>query len=200
MITIYCGSDTVKSREKYSDFRKKYQEQQDYSVIQVSTPDLAATLLRSGIDQALFTKKKIFFVQNALSKKAARDLMLPYEQSNNEHIVVWEEKMESRFIKTYFKKANIHVSDLPASIWRLLDGLKPGSKEKSIALLGDIMSETDENLTLYMIQRRIKELIMMYKGHSGGKKLADFIYSNADLYLLRKYLPYKNNILGGDLL
>ena len=30
-----------------------------------------------------------------------------------------------------------------------------------------------------------------------GEKLASYIYSNANIFLERKYLPYKNNVLGG---
>jgi len=38
--------------------------------------------------------------------------------------------------------------------------------------------------------------IMQYSCYR-GRKLAEFIYGNANIFLERKYLPYKNNVIGG---
>lgn len=45
------------------------------------------------------------------------------------------------------------------------------------------------------IRKIAKNVHLVEYSCSRGKKLANFIYSNANIFLERKYLPYKNNIL-----
>ena len=55
-----------------------------------------------------------------------------------------------------------------------------------------------ENTGISANARKINEnLYIIQYSCSRGEKLAEFIYSEADIFLERKYLQYKNNILEG---
>ena len=174
MIRVYCGSDVSKSRFQFFDLKQKCHIDPEYETVEIGTNDFAAAIKSSEYEQFLFASKKIYFVENILSKKFNRDIVMALQNNIELELAIWEENIEPRIIKQYLSKSSIIISDLPNSIWKLLDGIKPGNKAQTIQALSDISDSVDEHLVLYMIQKRVKELIMIYGGYSGNKKMADW--------------------------
>lgn len=173
MITIYCGNDISNSRRAFSTAREKMLV--NGSEIKPITQNTLEEVLKSAIsEQSLFINKFAYVAENILSKKKIRDIVLTYETNTNISLLIWEETMDPRSIKTYFKKSTIIVNDLPVSIWKLLDAIQPGRKIDVISSINSLSAIVDEHLMLYMIQKRIKELILIHKNFTGGKKMADW--------------------------
>jgi hypothetical protein len=174
MITIFCGSDTARSRKSFSDACNKLMQAQESELIELTSSNLEEKLLSSSHEQSLFASKLFYSGENILSKKKNREILLKYEDVKSLELFIWEEQMEPRFVKTYLKKSKIDISDIPSSIWKLLDTIVPGSKSKIIPQLDGLISNMDEHLILYMIQKRTKELILINSNFTGGKKMADW--------------------------
>lgn len=174
MIRIYSGTDNVSSRKQFADYKQKFEQDAEYEVIEIKPQEFVTILSAAQHEQYLFAPKNIYFTENILSKKASRDIVMSLQDNHEVELVIWEDQVEARIIKQYLPKSQILISDVPSTIWKLLDGLRPGNKVKSIQTLNEIVTSVDEHLILFMIQRRVKELIMMYRGFTGGKKLADW--------------------------
>lgn len=62
---------------------------------------------------------------------------------------------------------------------------------------GDLIASIKENTGIDANTRKVgKNTFVIQYSCSRGEKLADFIYSKANIFLERKYLPYKNNVGG----
>lgn len=174
MISIYCGNDTAGSRRVFNSEKEKITANSRAVPVFVNQSNIYKVLQSSIHERSLFADRPIYLAENILSRKKIRDTVLEYESNPNTHMLIWEESMDPRSIKTYFKKSKINVTDLPVTIWKLLDSILPGKKSDVISYIRSISGILDEHLLLFMIQKRIKELIMIHRGLSGGKKLADW--------------------------
>ncbi len=174
MIIIYCGSDISGSRRAFSAAREKILTAGTSDLKSINSNNIEEVLRSVEHEQNLFIKNVAFSAENILSKKKTREIALLYESNPNVLLHIWEESMDPRSIKTYFKKSKIFVSDLPITIWKLLDSIKPGKKQEMVDSIQLLSTIVDEHLLLYMIQKRVKELIMIHKNFTGGKKIADW--------------------------
>src|SRR3989338_2751074 len=68
----------------------------------------------------------------------------------------------------------------------------------SKAFCEGLIKAVKENTGISANSRKINEnLYIIQYSCARGEKLAEFIYSGADIFLERKFLPFKNNIMGG---
>lgn len=171
MLTLFCGDHMVASRTQFIDYRKRL-DQQGVECIDATSSDISGIQSQVYGSSSLFSTKQAFFAQNIFSKKTTRDALKDIIADPMVELVVWEEKMEERELKRYFPKSKLIVNKLPTTIWKFLDAFYPGNPASLIrqqALVGDTV---DENMLLYMLQRRVKDLILVSKGLDGKRKLA----------------------------
>jgi hypothetical protein len=172
MITIFLGEDTVSSRKNFIQLRSTYTEK-GYEIYPLALSNLSELDKWLYQSEGLFQLKKAFFGENLLSKKEHRKLLEAFDTTDtNVDIVIWEEKIEDRIAKFFFKHAKINSHKLPASIFSYLDSLIPGNLSEINSQLTTINESIDENIIFFMTVKRIRELILVSEGKIPGKKLA----------------------------
>lgn len=172
MLTLYCGDNSVTSRAQFIDCKKRMMRE---GIECIDLPSEVSSI-RQHIygSSSLFSTKQAFFAQNILSKKISRDALKEIPSDPAVELIVWEEKMEERDLKRYFPKAKIVSSKLPTSIWKFLDNIYPGNPAALIRQQAQITTTVDENMLLYLLQRRVKDLILATKSLDGKRKLASW--------------------------
>lgn len=172
MITIFLGEDTAESRRHYFDAKKKC-ERDGMRVIELTKdtlPQLNQWLTESV---SLFGEKNVFFAENILSKKNERELVKGLDTlSREKELYVWEETIEDRVAKFFFTHASLHISKTPETIFALLDNIYPDNVEYVITNFRQLSDRIDEHMILFMLQKRIKDLILVGRGVEPAKKIA----------------------------
>lgn len=171
MLKIFCGSNTADSRTYFIAEMNKL-EKAGIACMVLSLTDLENMDAAFAQHASLFNEQTAFFAENILSKKPQRDLLKKYSNSPDILIHVWEETVEDRNLKKYFPKAQFSVHTFPATIWKLLDGLYPGNMKSSVKALESLYQTSEPIMLLYMIQQRIKELILIAHSLPGKVKRA----------------------------
>ena len=72
---------------------------------------------------------------------------------------MWEKKSITPAVKKKFAKATLKEFKLPASIFKVLDSLKPGSGKITLKLLHDCLKKDPAELVFYLLHRRVSQLI-----------------------------------------
>lgn len=174
MLTIFCGDNTVKSRESYISSQSNLAKN-GYKLVQLHNAGLAEELEGVNHNQSLFDQKIAYIGENLLAQKKNRDLFS--KLSTQSEILLWEERTDPRTLEYAFKNAKVNKFDLPSNIWKLLDGMYPGNKNfmiENLKLISDSGSQ-EVQLLLFMLQRRAKELLLVKANYTVGKrKLADW--------------------------
>lgn len=174
MIYIYLGDDTASSRNTFVEVKKSYQEK-GFEIQNLDNSNISE--LSKWLDRAigLFSEKKIFFGENLLSKKPNRDILKKYdEKATPSDFVIWEEKLDERNAKKYFKNAIIKNYKLPYNLFKLLDGIYPSNLRFVLQTLQKLELTVEENIILYMVEKRARELLLTKRGAEAGKALASW--------------------------
>lgn len=174
MITIILGEDTAESRRKFIEIKNNHVERGNRIVelTKETLPQIQTWLLES---QSLFEDKQIFFAENILSKKEQRQLIMPFDsQSHDNEIIIWEELVEERVAKFFFKHAVIIASKLPTTIFSFLDNIYPSNIDSTLSSFQLLCEKIDVHMTLFMLQKRMRELILVAGGQIPVKKLASW--------------------------
>lgn len=169
MFYIYCGDNTVESRRAYSDHKKKIVA--DTELVELTTSSLAELNNWLYEAQALFSQKKAFYGENLLSKKEAREALKQFENQEADFLI-WEEALPERDIKRYFIQSRLMVSKLPANIFTFLDSIFPGNLKKATGELATVCNADTENIILFMLERRVRELVSIKLGIEAEAKQA----------------------------
>lgn len=174
MLHIMLGDDIVESRKKFNSLKEEYKKKQyDLIILDSSAIGEMDKWLYQSI--GLFSSKKAFFGENLLSKKENKELLKKYDTSDADiNIIIWEETLEDRFAKYIFKNAQLHVSKLPHTIFKLLDAIYPSNRREALFLLDAISKTINEHMILVMMQKRIRELLIIKADLKPEKKLADW--------------------------
>lgn len=191
MIQIILGDHAGESRKEFIKLKEDYKNK-NYEIIPLNETvifELDKWLFQAN---ALFSLKKVFFGENLLSKKEHREIFKKYDVKEKEiNFVFWEEKVEERAAKYYFKYAKINSSKLPFNIFKFLDSVYPSNLSSAVSFLNQIAENINENIILYMLQKRIRELILIKNNLKPEKKLADW-----QLYKLKSQVQkWENNKL-----
>ncbi|MFQ5452329.1 MAG: hypothetical protein ACE5DQ_02080 [Candidatus Paceibacterota bacterium] len=168
MLYIYCGTNITQSREEFVYLKKQYRDK-GYDVLDIDELMLGELDDWLGDSGSLYAENRAFFAERILSKKKQRDaLKKAINRKKDMQIVVWEDAMPERDIKRYFKKAVIKAHNLPTTIFKLLDSLYPPNLKSMTSQIEVLSDSIDENILLYMMQKRIKELIIVSSGETPG--------------------------------
>lgn len=174
MIHIILGDDIVVSRQQFLKLKEEY-ETAGYEIVKLDKVNLFE--LDKWLDQSssLFSDKKVFFGENLLSKKENKKGLAKYDRQDSQiDIVIWEETLEGRIAKFIFEHSKIHASKLPHNIFKLMDTIYPGNLPSAVALLKAVFATINEHMILVMLQKRMRDLILVKDGLKPEKKLADW--------------------------
>jgi hypothetical protein len=174
MINIILGDDVGESRNEFIKLKEDYKNKgyEIYLLNQFNLLELDKWLYHS---ESLFSKKKVFFAENLLSQKENKSLLKNYDTLDKEvDFIFWEEKLEEKVARRIFKHAKILSFKLPYNIFKFLDSIYPVNLKMVINYLNSLSGTVDENIILYMLGRRIRDLILIKNNLKPEKKLADW--------------------------
>lgn len=160
MITLIHGEDTAASRNFYYEIKKQAKDSITLDGISVTLTDLQQAL--SGDD--LFGTKKDIFIENLVSKrKSPKDTeMFTHVLSESDaNIVIWESKELTKKQSESFGKATIRLFKIPATIFALLDSLKPKNGKQLLEIYHKTLQDKDAEFILVMLQRQIRILLAL---------------------------------------
>lgn len=173
MITIFTGDNFEESRKQFISLRQSYQSK-GYFIIELTKETLQEIDKWLYDSQTLFATQKVFFAENILSKKQDRQYVQSLESSQSVDLVCWESETDERIVKFFFKKARVLVSKLPVSIFKFLDDVFPGNKLNALLSLHELVKSVDENIILFMLERRARELLLIKYGSTPSSSLASW--------------------------
>ena len=174
MLTIFCGEDSAASRKQFADTKKQFEEK-GYEIVAYNVNSLDDFSRELSFSSTLFATKRLYALENILSKKAQRDIvnrvLKEAEETlqNTPEVCIWEEATDDRTLKRAFPNAKLIVTKLSTNLWKLLDGLQPGNLLPTIQTLRSIQDSNDIHLTHFMLMRRLKELLIVSQGGQPAK-------------------------------
>lgn len=171
MIYIFLGDDVSASRHEFIQFKQSLISD-GYSTIEITESNLDE--LSMGLYQAntLFENKNVFICENLFAKVATRKKFLSFDNSDKNTIILdWEEDCDEKAIKFAFKNVVMKQSKLSENIFKLLDSIFPRNLKVFISYLNNVSDSVNENIVLFMIQKRIKELIFVKNDIESVKKM-----------------------------
>lgn len=161
MITIIHGSDSASSRKHFLDQKEQVP---DSNIIDGSKLDL--TDLLQIFQGGLFNEPGKFFIESIIGKRQkSRELdsfietLNKYSADNN--IYLWEAKDLSSTRLKQFKNPVNKQFRIPATIFLLLDSLKPKNGKELIRLFHKTIETTDAEMVFFMIVKQIRYLIAL---------------------------------------
>lgn len=171
MIYIFLGDDAAASRNEFISFKEKL-ALDGYSINTLSTDNLEDLNKALYSSDSLFNDKKVLVCENMFAKKATREKFLAFDITDKNTIILdWEEECDDKAVKFTFKNIVIKQSKLSENIFKLMDSIAPGNLKVIIEYLKALSDSTNENILLFMIQKRIKELIFIKNDIESAKKL-----------------------------
>lgn len=167
---MFCGDDSTQSRNSFTKFIRN-KEENGYRTQSVLPQELPNLLNKIG-EQSLFAEK-ILYVTEGLEKipfrKSAKikkdsffESIKTISQLIEIEVATWEEEKQARLCKLK-DVAQIHESKLSQTIFNFLECVRPGSKNKFILSLRNLIESQDEMFILIMLQRHIVSLIQAHK-------------------------------------
>ena len=171
MIYIFSGDDTAASRLEFIQFKQSLVEK-GFSITEIFESNLDE--LNKGMYESstLFENKTAFISENLFAKKATREKFLPFDNNDKNTIILdWEEDCDEKAIKFSFKNALLKQYKLCENIFKLMDSIAPSNLKVFVDYLNKLSDNTNENILLFMVQKRINELIFAKNSLDSVKKL-----------------------------
>jgi|APSaa5957512622_1039677.scaffolds.fasta_scaffold46355_2 DNA polymerase III delta subunit len=163
MITIFHGDNFVLSRKVFNEQIDEFKGEK----IRFTAKKLDETKLTQSLESnSLFGDTKLVIIENLLTlpRSKAKDKFIELVLHNKDsEIVLWEKKAITPAVKKKFAGATIKEFKLPASVFKVLDSLKPGSGKVTLKLLHDCLKKDAAELVFYMLHRRVSQLIQATK-------------------------------------
>lgn len=160
MLTLIHGDDTSASRNYYFDVKQIPGEKVTLDGVSVSPTDLQQVI--SGED--LFGTKKHVFIENLISKrKSSKDIesLVGLILASGADVTLWESKELTPKQVGLLKGANVKVFKIPATIFALLDALKPNNGKQLIELFHKTLADKEAEFVLVMLQRQVRILLAL---------------------------------------
>lgn len=166
MLLVYCGNNIQNSRKEYLDKIDEYKEK-GYEIIHLASTDFEHVESAINAHSSLFNDQLIFTGDNILKYKMLKKNVLSYlKEHSHVSFIFWEEFITGKDISKTLKQVQVIDVSLPGTIWKLLDSLVPGNAAFTLKLIRDVYESTDEYMILYMMQKHIKDLILVLDGES----------------------------------
>lgn len=192
-IFVYHGDNTALSRKALQDALVtdktaghdiKYLEGD-----KLAPRDLESTLATSGLFGA-----ESLVIENLLSRLRSKDkdacLALLAGYSGIKHIFLWDKKEITKpNLAKLGSKVKISLSKVPTQLFTLMESLAPGNAKASLALLHQVVVNTEDIIIFTMLARQVSYLIMIKSATSpkfapwqiGKLKAQAALWSDAEL-------------------
>jgi len=165
MITMIHGEDIAASRDYYWNLKQKMPDSVTLNGATISLTDLQQAVA----GQDLFGTKKTVVIEDLFSKKKSpKDLEQFTDILNNSDadIILWESKELTPKQVGLLKEKIIKLFKIPATIFALLDSIKPGGGKILIEQFHKTLEEKDPEFVLFMLTRLIRTLLAMQDNSS----------------------------------
>lgn len=174
MIHIILGDDAGESRKEFIRLKEEYKGK-GYEIFSLEGGNILELDKWLYQTNSLFSTKKVFFGENLLLQKENRNILKKYDSTKKEiDFILWEGELEGRMAKFIFKYAKIHSFKLHYNVFKFLDSVYSSNLKEAINYLNQIANIIDENIILFMLERRIRDLILIKNNLKPEKKLAEW--------------------------
>ncbi|MBU1085285.1 MAG: hypothetical protein ABIJ43_03205 [Candidatus Beckwithbacteria bacterium] len=166
MIIIFHGDNFVLSRKVFNEQIKAFKGEKT----RLTAKEIDETILTQSLESnSLFGDPRLVIIEGLLTlpRSKNKDALINIVLKNQDsEVILWEKKSITPAVKKKFTKASIKEFKLPASVFKVLDSLKPGSGEITLKLLHDCYKKDAPELVFYMLHRRISQLIQGQEGNN----------------------------------
>lgn len=169
-ITIIHGEDIVPSRNYYYDLKSKSKGSITLDGAKITVTDLTQAL--EGQD--LFGESKDIFIEELLSKRKASkevDAIIETVLNSSSNIFLWESKELTAKQAGSFKKATIKIFKIPATIFALLDALRPHNGKQLLELFHQTLKDKEAEFVFFMLQRQVRILLALSSAQNHNSEL-----------------------------
>ena len=170
MLYIFHGDGTTTSRKLLQEAISKEKSQgNDIRVIEadkLAPRDLESILATSSLfgTESLVIEGLLTRLRSK-DKDACIDLLAKYEGPKN--ILLWDKKAITKLaIGKLGKNAKATESKAPTALFSFMESIEPGSAERSISLMHEVITGTEDIIVFTMLARQISYLIMIKSGTS----------------------------------
>lgn len=165
MIFIFHGDGTALSRKLLQDAIAK-ERQLGHEIRTLEGDKLVSRDLDSTLATASLFSQETLVIEGLLSRVKSKDkdacLQLLVDYEGNKNILLWDKKEITKpNLAKFATKAKISLSKAPTALFSLLESLEPGSAKRSLALLREVVSGTEDIVVFTMIARQVTYLIIM---------------------------------------
>jgi hypothetical protein len=160
MITIIHGQNIVASREFLLGLIDK-NRQGGKKIIRLEKNDQTvenASQILGGTD--LFGAQNTLLLENYLKLKALQkaNTFQEFLNKSNSEIIIWEEDQRSPSALALFPTAKVFEFKLPPTVFKFLDGLRPGSPKNNVALHRQALAGSAAEMIFSLLARRFVDL------------------------------------------
>ena len=169
MLYIFHGDGTALSRKLLQDAVAK-ERQLGHEIRTLEGDKLAPRDLDSTLATANLFSQETLVIEGLLSRVKSKDkdtcLKLLAGYSGDKNILLWDKKEVTKPNLSKLPGAKLSLSRAPTALFSLLESLGPGSAKRSLALLHEVVSGTEDIVVFTMIARQISYLIIMQSATS----------------------------------
>lgn len=165
MLLTICGEDTITSRNYLVLLKKQYAEK-GFEVKDLTAEELLSFTLNEAQSPSLFFEKRVIFC-NFVSKHIKKNSNLLSELKKIEksallNVINWEK--ESAWELRFPKVGTVKEFRPSQTIFKLADSLFPSNKTILLVNLESFVNETNEHFVLSMINKLVRNLILIKTG------------------------------------
>lgn len=172
-ILILYGEDNLGLDKYFLEVRKKY-----HKVVYFEQPPEFFELQEKVLSQEFFPESTIYVFKSYFKGNISRDKFsnkieliskfLLEQEKNYDFVLMEEDKNKLKYYKKKFPKADYKEFKLPAYLFNFLDNLRPKNFKNCFVYFKKTTQKTAVELVVYMLKRRIRELILLSQGDLKG--------------------------------
>lgn len=164
MLIILHGDNVLASRAELGRLKEAAKEKE---IRDIDGKHADEQMLRQSLESSsLFGNTLLVVIEHlftSLGKKQKESKAIAgiiADASGDVDVILWEPKELGKTVAGYFPKAAVQLFKTPKVLFEFLDSVKPGNAKQSLLLLDQTLESEPEELVLYMIESRLRQLIM----------------------------------------
>jgi len=167
-IYVFIGEDNFSLDKSYLELRKKYQSLNSLEVFDRQNIEKQIANLGFFPEKKLFVAKNVFLNRVRLGKVGAQleqDLAsLSRYLGEHDFLFIDSDSKKRKYYQKYFPKALVKEFKIKSYLFNFLDGFSPGNLNNCFRLWQKAANQNSAELVLYMLKRRVRELLSISAG------------------------------------